>query len=448
MGDITKYNSIYDMKLKEGDTAQISGKSLSMDYTKEYGKYVNNERAVPYLLDGFKPSYRKQVLGGLSFPKGRRVKVYKMIGEIMGEYYAHGDASLVGVVDELVHWGIFNGQGAFSRKFIDGSSEQMASPRYVECWMNDVWRDTFSILLPYVLTYRNEFGIMEPVYLPTPLPLCCVFGSKGIGLGARTVIPAFKPQTLLKAYKENDPSLLVSYYDYDTKQDSIDVWENPKCLIDYSYIVRLKDYPELSNKKSIQVTGETKIFVPKYTDLLNEWLEEGRVFVTDLSDENNLLVFSILNNMKYPTVEELLEQVKLSCSKRVRFEIRASFNNQVRYITLKDWIDITYNNYCRLLNEYKQDNLSKLDFQQSVIDNFESVVKLVYKKLSNKEIQEKLKIDIEIINSITNKSISAINNFDYDKEYQKIEEKRKEYKFENSDYIENLIVNFPERLIS
>lgn len=436
------YKSMTELNLKEGKTYKHNGVDIVKEYTTIYGEHVNSDRAVPYVLDGLKPSYRKQIYGAIKEnPKGKMVKVVSMIGSIMGKYYAHGDASLTGVVDELVHQGIFDGQGAFSRKFIDGTSEKMASMRYVECRMNEHWYDTISKLLPYVPTFRNEFGNQEPVYLPTPIPFCLIYGSKGLGLGARTVIPGFSARSLLYAYLDDDKSKLESYYDYKMKSVDGDVWTDPFFRVNYSYKVYRYWY-DFSSRESVVVEGDTKLFVPSYTEQLQAWLDEGRVFTNDLSDEKNLMVFSILSGMKYPSVDELEKEVKKSVNKNITFEVKATYNGSTRPISIRDWIDITYNNYSRLLDLYKKDNLEKLDFQQLIIDNFEKVAEMALDKKTDEQIIKKLKLSEDIVSAITSKSIKYLQNFNYEKENAKLEEQREQFRFENDSYINNLIKEY------
>ncbi len=70
------------------------------EYAKKYVKYVCEERAIPSIIDGFKPSYRKSLHAALSFmKKGISVSGIEIVGETYKRSaYHHGNSSLEDVV--------------------------------------------------------------------------------------------------------------------------------------------------------------------------------------------------------------------------------------------------------------------------------------------------------------------------------------------------------------
>ena len=71
----------------------------------DYAMSVIIGRALPDVRDGLKPAHRRVLYGmksmGLSATRGYR-KCAKIVGEVMGNYHPHGDAS---IYDTLVQIG-------------------------------------------------------------------------------------------------------------------------------------------------------------------------------------------------------------------------------------------------------------------------------------------------------------------------------------------------------
>ena len=102
----------------------------------DYAMSVIIGRALPDVRDGLKPAHRRVLYGmktmGLSATRGYR-KCAKIVGEVMGNFHPHGDAS---IYDTLVRMAqdfnmrspLIDGQGNFGS--IDG--DPPAAMRYTE----------------------------------------------------------------------------------------------------------------------------------------------------------------------------------------------------------------------------------------------------------------------------------------------------------------------------
>ena len=66
---------------------------LYKDYFLEYASYVVRDRAIPDLVDGFKPVQRRIMHTLFTMDDGRFVKVANVVGEAM-KYHPHGDSSI------------------------------------------------------------------------------------------------------------------------------------------------------------------------------------------------------------------------------------------------------------------------------------------------------------------------------------------------------------------
>ena len=161
----------------------------------QYSLSVNIGRAIPDVRDGMKPCNRRilYAMRQLGLTKSHAtVKCAKVVGEVLGNYHPHGDAS---VYDTLVRMAqdfsmrepLVEGQGNFGS--IDG--DPPAAYRYTECRMerlteellNDIEKETVNMMPTF------DEANMEPEVLPAKFPNLLVNGSVGIGVGMATCIP-------------------------------------------------------------------------------------------------------------------------------------------------------------------------------------------------------------------------------------------------------------------
>jgi DNA gyrase subunit A len=161
----------------------------------DYAMSVIIGRALPDIRDGLKPAHRRVLYGmkamGLSATRGYR-KCAKIVGEVMGNYHPHGDASIYDTLVRLaqdfnMRAPLIDGQGNFGS--IDG--DPPAAMRYTEArlealgdeMMTDLEKETVDFVPNYDETTE------EPTVLPSPFPNLLVNGSAGIAVGMATNIP-------------------------------------------------------------------------------------------------------------------------------------------------------------------------------------------------------------------------------------------------------------------
>jgi len=161
----------------------------------DYAMSVIIGRALPDVRDGLKPAHRRVLYGmrtmGLASNRAYR-KCAKIVGEVMGNYHPHGDASiydtLVRMAQEFnMRYPLVDGQGNFGS--ID--DDPPAAMRYTEArpepvaeaMMTDLDKETVDFVPNYDETTE------EPTVLPTTFPNLLVNGSSGIAVGMATNIP-------------------------------------------------------------------------------------------------------------------------------------------------------------------------------------------------------------------------------------------------------------------
>jgi DNA gyrase subunit A len=161
----------------------------------DYAMSVIIGRALPDARDGLKPAHRRVLYGmktmGLSATRGYR-KCAKIVGEVMGNFHPHGDAS---IYDTLVRMAqdfnmrspLVDGQGNFGS--IDG--DPPAAMRYTEARLEALADDMMADLDKETVDFSPNYDetTEEPTVLPAPVPNLLVNGSSGIAVGMATNVP-------------------------------------------------------------------------------------------------------------------------------------------------------------------------------------------------------------------------------------------------------------------
>jgi DNA gyrase subunit A len=161
----------------------------------DYAMSVIIGRALPDARDGLKPAHRRVLYGmktmGLSATRGYR-KCAKIVGEVMGNFHPHGDASIYDTLVRLaqdfnMRYPLVDGQGNFGS--IDG--DPPAAMRYTESRLQALADDMMTDLDKETVDFAPNYDETtdEPTVLPAPFPNLLVNGSAGIAVGMATNVP-------------------------------------------------------------------------------------------------------------------------------------------------------------------------------------------------------------------------------------------------------------------
>ena len=161
----------------------------------DYAMSVIIGRALPDVRDGLKPAHRRVIFGmramGLAANRPYR-KCAKIVGEVMGNFHPHGDASIYDTLVRLaqgfnMRYPLVDGQGNFGS--VDG--DPPAAMRYTEARLealaDDLMADLDKETVDFVPNYDETTE--EPSVLPAPYPNLLVNGSAGIAVGMATNVP-------------------------------------------------------------------------------------------------------------------------------------------------------------------------------------------------------------------------------------------------------------------
>src|SRR6187401_75393 len=161
----------------------------------DYAMSVIIGRALPDARDGLKPAHRRVLYGmktmGLSATRGYR-KCAKIVGEVMGNFHPHGDASIYDTLVRLaqdfnMRSPLIDGQGNFGSIDDDPPAAMRYTEARLEALGDEMMTDLDKETVDFVPNYDETTE--EPTVLPTPYPNLLVNGSNGIAVGMATSIP-------------------------------------------------------------------------------------------------------------------------------------------------------------------------------------------------------------------------------------------------------------------
>jgi DNA gyrase/topoisomerase IV subunit A len=354
---------------------------IAKDGYKQYGSYVNNSRHIPLIFDGLKPSYRRTIYAALQLcgNQNKFIKSAQLSGYVIGNLHPHGQPSVDGVIAELVNSGILEGQGNFGGSTVLGEKFEAASSRYTEVRLDPRWHSIFNELLPYVEWEDSYIGMKMPSYLPTPIPLSLLFGSLGIGFGTGSLIPNFAAKSLIEAYKEDDPYKLYPAYNnitFDYTQSEFEcLWDKGYAKMSYMPKITKGSAPDCGD--GIYINTDTRFITPNIPTIVDK-VNAGRLFMRDESDMSGDRLFI----GRYPKLQEnmdyYLEYCKSACTVTDIYRLYVTDGTTTSLISLRDWIDFTYNRYLKFVESMKVTKIAKIEKEIRVLELIPRIGKLIH----------------------------------------------------------------------
>ncbi len=264
----------------------------------DYSMSVIVSRALPDVRDGLKPVHRR-ILYSQYEDKLTPDKPYKKcattVGNVLGRYHPHGDASVYDALVRLaqdfsMRYTLVDGHGNFGS--VDG--DPPAAYRYTEARMSkisvEMLTDIDKETVDYVPNYDDSRK--EPSVLPSRFPNLLVNGSKGIAVGMATNIP---------------PHNLGEVID-----GVCCVIDNPDATLDdIMQYIKGPDFPTggiIMGKSGIRAayaTGRAKIIVRARAEIVEEKNGRFKIIVTEIPYQVNKaeLVLSIAEMVKNKRIE-------------------------------------------------------------------------------------------------------------------------------------------------
>ncbi|HEY5218593.1 MAG TPA: DNA gyrase subunit A, partial [Gemmatimonadaceae bacterium] len=173
-----------------------------------YSMSVIVSRALPDVRDGLKPVHRRVLyaMNELGLIPGRPYKKSAtVVGDVLGKYHPHGDASVYDALVRMVQSfslrnPLIDGQGNFGS--VEG--DPAAAYRYTEARLTPIAMEMLADIDKNTVGFVPNFDdrLQEPSVLPSGIPNLVVNGSSGIAVGMATNIPPHNLREVVAAILE------------------------------------------------------------------------------------------------------------------------------------------------------------------------------------------------------------------------------------------------------
>jgi topoisomerase-4 subunit A len=179
-----------------------------------YAMSTITARSLPDVRDGLKPVHRRLLWAMHQLkldPAAGFKKCARIVGDVMGKYHPHGDASIYDAMVRLAQefaarYPLVEGQGNFGN--IDG--DNAAAMRYTEARLTEIAKAMVEGIEDDAVDFRATYDgeEQEPVVLPAAFPNLLANGAAGIAVGMATSIPPHNAGELCAAALEliRDPA--------------------------------------------------------------------------------------------------------------------------------------------------------------------------------------------------------------------------------------------------
>lgn len=240
----------------------------------QYSMAVLVSRALPDVRDGMKPVHRR-IIYTMNEADNTSSKPYRKcaytVGEVLGKYHPHGDASVYDALVRLaqdfsMRYPLIDGHGNFGS--VDG--DPPAAYRYTEARMAKIASELLKDIKKDTIDWGKNYDdkLDEPTVLPVKFPNLLVNGSVGIAVGMATNIPPHNLNEVCDA--------IVARMD------------NPECGIEeILQYIKGPDFPTggiimgYSGIRSAYYTGRGKITLRGKAEIVEEG-NHSRIIVTEI----------------------------------------------------------------------------------------------------------------------------------------------------------------------
>ena len=316
--------------VKEFSTA--TEKLIQVDIEKEmresflqYSMAVLVSRALPDVRDGMKPVHRR-IIYTMNEADNTSSKPYRKcaytVGEVLGKYHPHGDASVYDALVRLaqdfsMRYPLIDGHGNFGS--LDG--DPPAAYRYTEARMAKIASELLKDIKKDTIDWGKNYDdkLDEPTVLPVKFPNLLVNGSVGIAVGMATNIPPHNLNEVCDA--------IVARMD------------NPECGIEeILQYIKGPDFPTggiimgYSGIRSAYYTGRGKITLRGKAEIVEEG-NHSRIIVTEIPymvNKSKLLEVTgqLMRDKRIEGISNLRDESDKD-GMRIVYELKRDVNAQV-----------------------------------------------------------------------------------------------------------------------
>ncbi|GIU68989.1 MAG: hypothetical protein KatS3mg002_0225 [Candidatus Woesearchaeota archaeon] len=412
-------------------------KKLIPVFYKNYGKYINAFRAIPYVRDGCKPVERRVLLSAYEIARNKTIKSARLDGHVIGHYHPHG--SVYGTIVNLVHQGFLDGQGNFGTK-IGVEPLGAAASRYTEVKLSELTKKLAFKYIDYVDYEESELD-PEPKYLPTMIPFSLLGETYtiGLGFGYRTVIPVYELKDLIRRLLfllKKRKEIVIKPKSHgceiiEEKSDIYDLLKKGQGKITYK-----GKYKTIPSKYLVELYS----WPPHLTfeNILNKLNLSDEIAYRDISSSGKTVVlFEIIKKRNRDDIfnrfiKNLDEAITDSFSYEMNF---VDDNYNIIQMGVDDILLITFENYKKIIEKMAKSMIDKYIKEYNELELLMKIRPYLRNYMKNNSIEEvdevaafissELKIPIDTILNILNKY--KISKLFKHKDLKEVEDKIKHY---------------------
>jgi len=387
-------------------TKRIRAQKLQAKCMQHYGSYTLEDRAIPDYRDGLKPVQRRILMAMKDlkcyWDKNFK-KASKIVGDTLGNYHPHGDASIAGALVNMAQAGksptrypYVEGQGNWG-----SPSDGAGAPRYIEGRLHKASESMFECM-PITTMVPNYDGTREePMVFSSRLPYLILNGSEGIATAATTKIPSHNIKEVISALNEilvnktTDENTILKHLkgpDFNggsitsSRAEIMEFYKSGRGRVSYICDYNLE---EKKGRKMLVVTNYAPYFNPvKFMDKVHSLRENGYDFTVydDTSKENGIRItiqYSNLLDVQEEIVPLLRTVASYTFNVSERTEAEEDTNkfmsmNMVEF--LQHWLDWRRDEETKLLTHEKEEYEAKKhkeDARLVIINNLKAFTTLM-----------------------------------------------------------------------
>ncbi|HLB53550.1 MAG TPA: DNA gyrase subunit A [Gemmatimonadales bacterium] len=425
-----------------------------------YSMSVIVARALPDVRDGLKPVHRRilYAMNELGLIPGRPFKKSAtVVGDVLGKYHPHGDASVYDALVRMVQdfslrYPLVDGQGNFGS--VDG--DPAAAYRYTEARLTRVavamLEDIDKETVGFVPSFDDQRE--EPSVLPSKIPNLLVNGSSGIAVGMATNIPPHNLREVARAvehlvdHPEAPPEELLTHIkgpDFPTGgyiygiQGLREAYATGRGKIVMRARAQVEEKP--TTGRSAIVVTELPYQVNKATlhkdiaNLVNDKKLEGISDARDESDRDGMRLVIELKRDAIPHV--VLNQLYKHTAMQATFGVinLALVGGQPKVMPLKELLERFIAHRHDIIVRRTQFDLQAAEAREHIleglkiaVDNIEEVIKVIRgsadTETADRALQERFKLSEKQSKAILDMRLAKLTGLEIDKLEAELKEVR------------------------
>ena len=427
----------------------------------EYAMSVIVGRALPDVRDGLKPVHRR-ILYAMYEDNLTSDKPFKKsatcVGDVLGRYHPHGDASVYGALVRLaqdfsMRYMLVDGHGNFGS--VDG--DPPAAYRYTEARLSKISNEMLRDIEKDTVDWDSNFdeSRKEPRVLPCRFPNLLVNGSSGIAVGMATNIPPHNLREVIGAcicVLDNPDATLsdlmehVKGPDFPTKGIIMG-----RSGIRAAYatgrgrlMVRARhEFEEFNNGRTRIIITELpyqvnkRMLIKAIADQVEDKRLEGISDIRDESDRNGMRIVIELKRDANPQVvlNRLFAQTQLQTTFAINMLALVENQRQPKILSLRHIIDEYLKFQEEIIVRRTRFDLKKAQERAHLLeglliaqDNIDEVIKIIRSSYDNakENLMQRFGLDDVQAQAILDMRLKALQGLDREKlqtEYKELEEK-------------------------